>query len=59
MPVDFYPARDYLPLVEVGVLRSAGVPKSLILSDEQVDALAETLHTPRGDMCIGGARGCR
>ena len=54
--VSFYPARDYLPLLEFGVLRMAGGPKTLIFSDEQVDALAETLPTLRGDMCSGGAR---
>jgi len=57
--VGFYPARDYLPHVEFGVLRRAGGPKTLILGEEQVDALAETLPTLRGDMCSGGARGCR
>jgi hypothetical protein len=57
--VGFYPARDYIPLVEFGVLRRAGGPKTLNLGDEQVDALAETLPTLRGDMCSGGARGCR
>jgi hypothetical protein len=40
LSVVFYPARDYLPLVEFGVLRRAGGPKTLILGDEQVDALA-------------------
>jgi len=55
--VGFYPARDYLPLFEFGVLRRAGGPKTLILSDEQVDALAMTLPKLRGDMCSGGARG--
>ena len=48
--VDLYAARDYLPLVEFGVLRRAGGPKTLILSDEQVDALAETLPTLREDV---------
>jgi hypothetical protein len=57
--VGLYPARDYLPLVEFGVLRRAGCPKTLILGDEQVDTLAEFLPTLRGDMCSGGARGCR
>jgi hypothetical protein len=56
--VGFYPARDYLPLVEFGVLRSSGGPKTLIIIDEQVDALAETLSTLREDMCNGGAGGC-
>jgi hypothetical protein len=57
--VGFYPARDYLPLVEFGVLRRGGGPKTLILSDEQVDALAETLPTLREDMCSGEAGGRR
>jgi hypothetical protein len=48
--VGSYPARDYLPLVEFGVLRRGGGPKTLILSDEQVDALAETLLTLREDV---------
>ena len=38
--VGFYLTRDYLPLVEYAVLRRAGGPKTLILGDEQVDALA-------------------
>ena len=38
--VGFYPARDYLPLIEFGILRRAGGPKTLILSDEHVDALS-------------------
>jgi len=41
--VGFYPARDCLPLVEFGVIRRSGGPKTLILSDEQEDALAEAL----------------
>ena len=53
MSVGFYPARDYLSLVEFGVLRRAGGPKTLILGDEQVDALAATLPTLRGDLCSG------
>jgi hypothetical protein len=32
--VAFYPARDYLPLVEFGVVRKGGGPKTLILSYE-------------------------
>jgi hypothetical protein len=51
--VGFYPARDYLPLFEFGVLRRPGGPKTLILGDEQVDALAETMPTLRGDMYSG------
>ena len=57
MSVDFHQARDYLPLVEFGVLRRAGGPNTLIFSDEQVDAMAETLPTLREDMCSGGSRG--
>jgi hypothetical protein len=51
--VGFYPARDYLPLVEFGIVRRGGGPKTLILSHEQVDALAEVLPTLRDDMCSG------
>jgi hypothetical protein len=50
VPVGFYPARDYQLMVEFGVLRRGGGPKTLILSDEQVDALAETLPTLREEM---------
>jgi hypothetical protein len=57
--VGFYPASVYLLLVEFGVLRGAGGPKTPILSDEHVDELAETLPTLREDMCSGGAGGCR
>jgi len=35
----------------------AGGPKLLILSDEHVDVLAETMPTLRGDICSGGAGG--
>jgi hypothetical protein len=45
--VGFYQARDYVPLLEFGVVRRAGVPKTLILGDEQVDTLAENLPTLR------------
>jgi len=48
--VGFYHARNYLPLVEFGFLRRAGGPKTLILSDEHVDSLAETLPTLREDV---------
>jgi hypothetical protein len=51
--VGLYPARDYLPLVEFGFLRRPGGPKTLIISDELLDALAETLPTLREDMCSG------
>ena len=59
MFVCFYRASDYLPLFEIGVLRMGGGPKSLILSDEQVHALAETLPTIREGMCSGEAGGRR
>jgi len=55
----FYPARNYLPLVEFWFVRRGGGPKTLILSDEQVDALAETLPTVREDMCSGKVEGRR
>ena len=41
--VGYYTARDYLPLVEFGVVRRGGEPKTLILSHEQVDAMSEGL----------------
>ena len=60
--VGFYPARDYLPLVEFGVVRRGGGPKTLILSVEQVDAMAEALPMLRDAMCSGetsvGVRRC-
>jgi hypothetical protein len=52
--VGFYPSRDYLPQVEFRVVRRGGVPKTLILSDEQVDAMEEALPMLRDDMCSGG-----
>jgi len=55
--VSFYSARDYLTPVEFGVLRRCGGPKTLILCDEQVDALVETLPTLREEMCCGEAGG--
>jgi hypothetical protein len=58
----FYPARDYLPLVEFGVIRRGGGPKTLILKDKQVDAMAEGLSMLRDAMCSAetsvGGRGC-
>ena len=61
MSVGFYPARDHLSLSEFGVVRRGGGLKTLILSDKQVDALAEALPTLREDMCscetsFGGRR---
>jgi len=40
--VGFYLARDFLPLVEFGVIRSCG-SKAIILTDEQVYTLAQYL----------------
>ena len=51
--VGFYPAYDYLPLVEFVVVRSGVVPKTLILCDEQVDAMAEAMPTLRDAICSG------
>jgi hypothetical protein len=60
--VGFYPARDYLPLVEFGVVRRGGGPKTIIISDEEVDAMAERLPMLRDAMCSGetsvGGSGC-
>jgi len=60
--VGFYPAHDYLPLVEYGVIRRGGGPKTPILSDEQVDAMAEGLPMLWDAMCSGetsvGGLGC-
>ena len=51
--VGFYPIRDCLPLVEFGVVRRDGGPKTLILSDEQVDAMAEDLPMLCDVICSG------
>ena len=51
--VGFYPSRDYLPLVQFGVVRRGGGHKILILSDEQLDAMAEALPTLRVAVCSG------
>jgi hypothetical protein len=60
--VGFYPARDYLPLVEFGAVRRGGGLKTIILSDEQVNAMAECLPLLRDAMCGGnpvGGSGCK
>ena len=49
--VGFYPTHDYLPLVEFEVVQRGGGPKTLILSDEQVDAMAEVQPMLRDAMC--------
>ena len=51
MSVGFYPTHDYLPLVEFEVVQRGGGPKTLILSDEQVDAMAEVQPMLRDAMC--------
>ena len=48
--VGFYPARDYLPLVEFGVIRSCR-SKAIILTDEQVYTLAQCLPVFADAMC--------
>ena len=53
--VGYYPARDYQPLVEFGAIRRGG-SKCLILSDEEVTALADCLPAIRDSMCVGGDR---
>ena len=58
MSVDFYPARDYIPFVEFGFIRNGGGSKSLILNDEQVDAMAEGLPILRDPMCSGETSVC-
>ena len=47
------PARDYLPLVEFGVIRICG-SKVIILTDEQVYTLAQCLPTIADAMCKEG-----
>jgi hypothetical protein len=59
--VGFDPARDYLPLVEFGVVQRGCGPKTLILSDEQVDAMEEALPMLWDALCsvetsVGGRR---
>jgi len=49
----FYPARDYLALVEFGVMRSCG-SKSIFLTGEQVYTLAQCLPTFADAICKEG-----
>jgi len=51
--VGFYPARDYLPLVEFGVMRSCG-SKAVIHTDEQVYTLVQCLPAIADVMCKEG-----
>ena len=53
MSVGFYPASDYLPLLEFGVIRSCG-SKAIILTDEQVYTLAQCLPAIADAMCKDG-----
>jgi len=54
--VGFYPARDYLPLVEFGVIRSCG-SKAISLTDDQVYTLAQCLPAIADAMCKEGKEG--
>jgi len=51
--VGFYPARDYLPMVEFGVIRSCG-SEAIILTDEQVYTLAQCLPAVADAIVQGG-----
>ena len=51
--VGFYPARIYLPLVEFVVVRRDGGHKTIILSDEEVDAMDEVPPKLRDAICSG------
>jgi hypothetical protein len=51
--VGFYPPRVCLSLVEFWVVWRGGVPKTLILNDEQVDAMAEGIPMLRDAMSSG------
>ena len=55
MSVGFYPDRYYQPLVEFGAKRKGG-SKSVILTDEQVAVLVDSLPAIRDSMCVGGDR---
>jgi hypothetical protein len=51
--VGFYPTRDYQPLLEFGTIRRGG-SKTIILTSEHVDRLAERLHEA-SDPCESGS----
>ena len=51
--VGFYPALAYLPLVEFGVVWRGDGPKDIILSDKEVNAMAEGLPKLCDAMCSG------
>jgi len=54
--VGFYPARDFLPLVESGVISCCG-SKAIIVTDEQVYTLAQCVPTFADAMCKEGEEG--
>jgi len=49
--VGFYPDRENLHLIKFWVVRRGGGPKTLFLSDEQVDVIVEGLSMVRETMC--------
>ena len=51
MSVGFYPARDYQPLVEFGVVRRGEGAKTIILNDENVYAMDDGLPKLREAIC--------
>jgi len=51
--VGFYPARDYQPLVEFGAIRRGG-SKSILLTDEHIDTLADSLPKMLISICYWG-----
>jgi hypothetical protein len=55
--VGFYPARDYLPLVEFGGFRRVCGPNTIILSEKPVAAIAEGLPMLRDAVCGGNTVG--
>lgn len=56
MCVDFYPARNYQPLVEFCVIRRGG-SISILLTDEYIDTLTDCLPTMLVSICNGDRAG--
>jgi len=54
--VGFYPARNYHPVVEFIAIRRDG-SKSIVLKDEHIDTLADTLPKTFVFVCNGEGRG--
>ena len=54
--VGFYPAPDYQPLVEFGAIRRGG-SKSIVLKDEHIDTLADSLPKMLVSVCNGEGTG--